>query len=165
MPVKPGKMSSKPQTFKEWKASEHYFPGETDDQLFEHLILAINIAGMNWLMVMNKREHFEKAFRNFHVAKVAKFGDADLARLLNDPGIIRNEKKILATIDNAKTILALQKSHGSFRAWLESHRDLDYTGWCKVMKATFAFAGPGVTSMFLLGSGLMEEFGTQGMEC
>jgi DNA-3-methyladenine glycosylase I len=165
MPVKPGKVSSKPSTVTEWKQSPHYFPAETDDELFEHLMLAINIAGMNWLMVFNKRANFEKAFKNFNVAKVAKFGDADLERLLADTGIIRNEKKILAAVENAKAIQTLQKSHGSFRKWLEENRDLHYDDWCKLMKKTFVFAGPGVTHMFLLGTGLIDEFEIQGAEC
>lgn len=165
MPTKEGRTSSKPQTVAEWKQSEHYFPAETDDQLFEHLMLAINIAGMNWLMVFNKRKNFEKAFKNYNVAKVAKFTDADIERLLTDEGIIRNQKKILAAVENAKTIQGLQKSHGSFRKWLESHRDLHYDDWCKVMKKTFVFAGPGVTHMFLLGTGLIDEFDIQGAEC
>jgi DNA-3-methyladenine glycosylase I len=64
-------------------------------------------AGLSWLTILKRREGFRKAFFNFEIDKVARMTDADVERLMNDPGIIRNRAKILATIHNAKLILEL----------------------------------------------------------
>ncbi|MCU1348584.1 MAG: DNA-3-methyladenine glycosylase, partial [Acidobacteria bacterium] len=97
---------------------EYGFPVTDDDRLFERLVLEINQAGLSWLTILKKREHFLKAFDGFELARVARFTDKRREKLLADPGIIRNRLKVNAAIENAKRILALQKSHGSFAAWL-----------------------------------------------
>lgn len=133
--------------------TEYGFPVDSDEALFEHLVLAINTAGMSWDMVLNKRENFRKAYRGYDIAKVAKFNDFDLERLVNDAGIIRNPRKIGAAIENAKRIQTLQKEHGSFQAWLASQHPKTDDEWATLFGKTFSFAGPGVTHNFLRGTG------------
>ncbi len=75
-------------------------------------------AGLNWKVVENKRAAFDRAFENFSPTKVAKFTQSDVKRLMNDEGIVRNEKKILATIHNAIQFLEVKKEFGSFNQYL-----------------------------------------------
>lgn len=75
--------------------------------LFEKLTLEGFQAGLSWITILRKRENFRKAFHNFDAARIARFTERDIARLMNDEGIIRNRAKIEATISNAKAYLAL----------------------------------------------------------
>ena len=103
----------------------HYgFPLHHDDELFGRLILEINQAGLSWETILKKQASFRQAYAGFRIAKVARFGDPDVARLLQDAGIIRNRLKVAAAIENAQRVLTLQKQHGSFAAWLDSHHPL-----------------------------------------
>ncbi len=70
--------------------TEYGFPIDSDDELFGRLILEINQAGLSWLTILNKKENFRKAYKNFSIQKVARITDKGRARLLNDAGIIRN---------------------------------------------------------------------------
>src|SRR6476659_4541058 len=89
---------------------QHYgFPIHDDNELFCRLILEINQAGLSWTTILNKQESFRKAYHNFEIKKVAAYKEKDFKRLMNDAGIIRNRLKINAAIENAKTILRLQK--------------------------------------------------------
>ncbi|CEJ84501.1 3-methyl-adenine DNA glycosylase I, constitutive [Hyphomicrobium sp. GJ21] len=82
----------------------------TDDRaLFEKLTLEGFQAGLSWITILRKRENFRKAFHGFDAARIARFGERDIARLMNDEGIIRNRAKIEATISNAKAYLALSE--------------------------------------------------------
>jgi DNA-3-methyladenine glycosylase I len=82
----------------------------TDDRaLFEKITLEGFQAGLSWLTILRKRENFRKAFHNFDAARIARFSERDVARLMNDAGIIRNRAKIEATISNAKAYLALRE--------------------------------------------------------
>ena len=88
----------------------HYgFPIHDDNELFGRLILEINQAGLSWETILKKERSFRDAYSKFVVKKVAAYTETDRERLLADAGIIRNRLKIDAAIDNAKTILALQK--------------------------------------------------------
>jgi DNA-3-methyladenine glycosylase I len=89
-------------------------PVHDDVRWFEFITLEGAQAGLSWDTILRKREAYRKAFRGFDPAKVAKFGDRDVARLLADEGIVRNRLKINATIRNAKAFLAIQKEFGSF---------------------------------------------------
>lgn len=90
-----------------------------DDQLlFEFLILEGAQAGLSWLTVLKKRENYRRAFYHFDVEKIARFTPRKVEKLLLDPGLIRNQLKINATITNAKAYLQLQKEHGSFSHYL-----------------------------------------------
>ncbi|MEU4672211.1 DNA-3-methyladenine glycosylase I [Amycolatopsis sp. NPDC023774] len=75
--------------------------------LYERLTLESFQSGLSWITILRKRENFRKAFREFQPAKVARFGDADIERLMADAGIVRNRAKILAAINNARAIADL----------------------------------------------------------
>jgi DNA-3-methyladenine glycosylase I len=89
-------------------------PVHDDRELFEFLILEGAQAGLSWTTILKKRENYRKAFDRFDVRRVARYGARDVARLLNDQGIVRNKLKIAATIQNANAFLAVQKEFGSF---------------------------------------------------
>ena len=93
----------------EWGVPVH------DDRLwFEFITLEGAQAGLSWDTILRKREAYRSAFKGFEPARVAKFGDRDVARLLANEGIVRNRLKINSTIGNAKAFLAVQKEFGSF---------------------------------------------------
>lgn len=134
----------------------HYgFPIHNDNELFGRLILEINQAGLSWETILKKEPNFRKAYHNFNIKKVAAYKDADRERLLADPGIIRNRLKINAAIENAKTILQLQKQYGSFEKWLESNHPKTKDEWVKLFKSTFRFTGGEIVNEFLTSIGYL----------
>ncbi len=104
--------------YREYHDSEWGFPVDDDRRLFEKLCLEGFQSGLSWLTILNKRENFRKAFANFDAAKVAKFDEKDIERLLADAGIVRHRGKIESTINNAKRVLELRKEHGSLAAFV-----------------------------------------------
>ncbi len=134
---------------------EYGFPLSDDNALFERLILEINQAGLSWLTILKKREGFTRAYHGFDLARVARYGAKDVARLLGDASIIRNRLKVNAAVENAKRIMALQKSHGSFAAWLDAHHSLATEEWRKLFKKTFVFTGGEIVNEFLLSTGYL----------
>lgn len=87
----------------------------TDDKiLFEFLILESAQAGLSWITILRKREGYRKAFHNFDAGEVAKMTAADVERLMQFDGIVKNRLKITSTITNAKLFLDIQKEFGSF---------------------------------------------------
>lgn len=87
----------------------------TDDKtLFEFLVLESAQAGLSWITVLRKREGYRKAFHDFDVEKVAQMTDADIERLMQFEGIVKNRLKITSTITNARLFIAIQKEFGSF---------------------------------------------------
>ncbi|MCU1310932.1 MAG: DNA-3-methyladenine glycosylase [Candidatus Angelobacter sp.] len=135
--------------------TEYGFPSREDAVLFERLALEINQAGLSWLTVLKKREAFNRAFAGFDPKKVAKFNDRDVARLLADEGIIRNRLKVNAVIENAKRILEIRKSHGSFADWLDSYHPQSKEEWVKLFKKTFLFTGGEIVGEFLMSLGYL----------
>ena len=93
-------------------------PLRDDAGLFEFLILEGAQAGLSWLTILKKRENYRKAFAGFDAAKVARFGDKDVQRLLADPGIVRNRLKVAAAVTNARCFLETVEKHGSFSDFL-----------------------------------------------
>ncbi len=89
-------------------------PVHEDRRLFEFLVLEGAQAGLSWLTVLKKREHYRKVFDCFDPVKVARYGPAKVRKLLSDPGIIRNRLKIASAVGNAKAFLRVQKEFGSF---------------------------------------------------
>src|SRR4030095_6840159 len=83
---------------------EYGFPIHDDNELFARLVLEINQAGLSWTTILNKKDNFFKAFDNFEIAKVARYTDKKVEKLLQDAGIIRNRLKVEAAIHNAKVI-------------------------------------------------------------
>ena len=93
-------------------------PVHDDRLLFEYLILEGAQAGLSWHTVLKKRENYRAAFDNFDAEKIARYGDKKVAELLSNAGIIRNQLKIHATIQNAKAVLKVRDEFGSFDAYL-----------------------------------------------
>ncbi|MEO7120521.1 MAG: DNA-3-methyladenine glycosylase I [Ginsengibacter sp.] len=131
------------------------FPIDNDDELFERLVLEINQAGLSWNTILNKQQHFKKAYNNFSIKKVAAYKEKDFERLMNDPGIIRNRLKINAAIENAKTLLNIQEEHGSFKKWIEHHHPKTKDEWVKIFKSTFKFTGGEIVNEFLMSTGYL----------
>ena len=152
--------------------TEYGFPLTGDAELFERLVLEINQAGLSWLTILKKREAFRHAFHSFDPERVARYGSREKRRLMADAGIIRNRRKIEATIANARTVLALRKRHGSFAKWLDEHlfvkpeasgprstvhrqRPRSKEEWVKLFKQTFRFTGGEIVGEFLLSTGYL----------
>ena len=95
-------------------------PVHDDRTLFEFLILEGAQAGLSWSTILHKRQNYRKAFARFDPKKVAKFTSKDVARLLKDPGIVRNRLKIESAISNARAFLALRQEFGSFDEYIWS---------------------------------------------
>jgi len=132
------------------------FPIDDDNELFGRLILEINQAGLSWNTILNKQENFRLAYDQFDIATIAKYGDAEIARLLADAGIIRNKLKVNAAIHNAQVIQTLQEQYGSFKGWLEAHHPLDKLAWTKLFKKTFKFTGGEIVNEFLMSTGFLK---------
>ena len=93
-------------------------PVRDDRVLFEFLVLEGAQAGLSWITILRKREAYRKAFGGFDPVTVARFTAADVRRLMNDAGIVRNRLKIESSISNAKAFLAVQEEFGSFSRYL-----------------------------------------------
>ncbi|HEY3134602.1 MAG TPA: DNA-3-methyladenine glycosylase I [Blastocatellia bacterium] len=138
-----------------YHAKEYGFPIRDDSKLFERLVLEINQAGLTWLTILKKRDNFRAAFDGFDIDRVAAYGKPDRARLLRDEGIIRNELKINAAIENARRIIAVRESHGSFARWLDAHHPSTKEEWVRLFKKTFMFTGGEITGEFLISTGYL----------
>ena len=134
---------------------EYGFPTADERALFERLVLEINQAGLSWLTVLKKRAAFQVAYAGFDAARVARFDDADRARLMADAGIIRNRLKVEAAIANAGRVLELRDAHGSFAAWLDAHHPRPKDAWVKLFKQTFVFMGGEIVGEFLMSVGYL----------
>src|SRR5262245_20669623 len=102
----------------EYHDTEWGVPVHDDRTIFEFLTLEGAQAGLSWYTVLRKREAYRKAFRQFDPERVARYGKRELASLLNNPGIIRNQQKILAAINNARRFLEVQAEFGSFGRYI-----------------------------------------------
>jgi DNA-3-methyladenine glycosylase I len=89
-------------------------PVHDDRKLFEFLILEGAQAGLSWETILNKRENYRAAFDGFDIARVARYDGRKIARLLKDPGIVRNRLKIASAVKNAQAVLRVQQEFGSF---------------------------------------------------
>src|SRR5262245_53845723 len=99
----------------EWGVPVH------DDQVFfEFLILEGAQAGLSWATILKKREAYRRAFADFDPVKVARFTPAKVAKLLENPGIVRNRLKVAGAVTNAKAFLAVQREFGSFDRYIWS---------------------------------------------
>jgi DNA-3-methyladenine glycosylase I len=129
-PTSPATTSSERQTRCGWASiagdplylayhdEEWGVPSRDDRHLFELLVLEGAQAGLSWSTILHKREGYRRAFAGFEPARVARFGPRDVARLLADPGIVRNRLKITSAIDNARAVLAVQEERGSLSDYL-----------------------------------------------
>lgn len=120
-----------------------------DNGYFEELTRAIFQAGFSWRVIRDKWPNFQTAFEGFDIATVAGYGEPDIERLLADPGIVRNRRKIEATIHNARVMWDLIQQHGSFHAYLRSLDGLDYAGRRQELSRRFHHLGPTGVFVFL----------------
>jgi DNA-3-methyladenine glycosylase I len=134
---------------------EYGFPLDDERALFERLCLEIFQAGLSWLIVLKKRPALVAAFDGFDVDRVAAYGPAEMERLLNDAGIIRNRRKLEAVIENARRLRALRAAEGSFAVWMARHHPLTKAEWVKLFKKTFLFMGGEVVGEFLMSIGYL----------
>lgn len=93
-------------------------PSHDDSHLFEHLVLGGAQAGLSWHTILKRREGYRRAFAEFDAAKVARFSEKRVEKLMADPGIIRNRQKIISAIGNAKAVVKVQAEFGSLDAYL-----------------------------------------------
>jgi len=115
---------------------------EGDRGYLEQLTKAVFQAGFSWVVIRDKWPNFIQVFDEFKVNTVADYGDGDLERILNDPGIVRNGRKVVATIENARTMQHLAEDHGSFHDYLRSLDGLTYSEKRKILTKQFMNLGP-----------------------
>jgi DNA-3-methyladenine glycosylase I len=134
------------------------FPVTDDRRLFEKLCLEGFQAGLSWLTILRKREHFRRAFRDFDFNQIARFSDKDVARLMADAGIVRNRAKIEATINNAKRTAELVRAEGSLARFVWAYEEADPKTLAKELKARgFRFVGPTTVHSFMQAMGLVND--------
>lgn len=104
----------------EYHDNEWGVPVHDDQKLFEFLVLESAQAGLSWITILRKRENYRKAFAGFDPKKVARFNEKKIAALLKNEGIIRNNLKIRAAINNAQRFLEIQKEFGTFAEYMWS---------------------------------------------
>ena len=122
----------------------------SDDAYFENMTRVIFLAGLSWKMIDKKWPNFKKAFRDFSVDKIARFGEEDVQRLLSDASIVRNRQKIIAAISNARIFQDLRREYGSFQHYLDSLDKTDnYALVIKELGKRFNRIGPSSARIFL----------------
>lgn len=154
------------------------FPTADEAYLFEKLCLEGFQAGLSWLTILRKREAFRRGFAGFDMAKVARFGARDVARLLADEGIVRHRGKIESAIQNARRACDLADEHGSLAAYVwrfepakaDRPRRLDKATVCQMTttpastalskdlkRRGFTFVGPTTVQAFMQAVGLVDD--------
>jgi DNA-3-methyladenine glycosylase I len=149
-------------------------PVTDDNRLFEKICLEGFQSGLSWLTILKKRENFRKAFKGFDIAKVARMGEADIERLLEDEGIVRHRGKIASTINNAKRALELKKEFGSLAAYvwgfepklkrgkvvagsIPAHTEASAAMSKDLRKRGWSFVGPTTVYAFMQAMGLVND--------
>lgn len=151
-------------------------PVYDDCKLFELLVLESAEAGLNWLIILQKRENYRIAYNNFRPAEVAQFNDIKELQLLNNTGIIRSKLKIKSSIQNAKIFLSIQKQYGSFsnyiwryvkhkpilNIWQHTHEVPNETLLAKTIcqdmrDKGFTFIGPKIIYAFMQAIGMVND--------
>ncbi|NJD06992.1 MAG: DNA-3-methyladenine glycosylase I [Methylococcaceae bacterium] len=154
-------------------------PLHDDRRLFEFLVLEGAQAGLSWLTILRKRYRYREVFDHFDPERVARYGETDMARLLADPGIVRNRLKIQAAIANAAAYLRVQEQWGSFDAYLWRFVDGDprrnrWTEHAQVpaesvesralskdlRRGGFCFVGPTICYAFMQAVGMVNDHTT-----
>ena len=123
-------------------------PPKDDTEYFDTLSRAIFTAGLNWRMVEKKWPDFRKAFGGFAPEKVSRLTEKDVQRLMSDTRIVRNEKKIRATVANAWTVIDLEKDYGSVKKYIEGFGRREKL-LQEDLQRRFKFMGPSTARMFL----------------
>lgn len=146
-----------------YHSREYGFPQRDESVIFERLCLEIMQAGLSWGLVLRRRETMRRAFASYDVDRVAAMGPPDEARLLADPGIIRNRLKVKAIIENAQRVRAMRESHGGFASWLDAHHPREKDEWVKLFRRTFKFTGGEIVGEFLMSLGYLQ--GAHSADC
>ncbi|GAA3638309.1 DNA-3-methyladenine glycosylase I [Lactobacillus hamsteri] len=146
-----------------------------DNYLFEMLVLQLFQSGLNWRVILHKRENFRKAFYDFDPARVATMNELDVHNLMMDSSIIRNRRKIESAIQNAKAVLMIQAKYGSFAKFIQSSipmqimhnpeifedipasSDVAKNLAKKMKKEKFTFVGPVIVYSYLQSIGLIND--------
>lgn len=168
--------STKDQLYKDYHDNEWGVPLHDDARLFEMLNLEGAQAGLSWYTVLTKRENYRKAFDQWDAKKIARYTDKKVENLLEDPGIIRNRLKVLATISNAKAYLKVQEEFGSFDKYIwqfTGHKPLinHFTSLSQVpaktaisdamskdlLKRGFKFVGSTICYAFMQATGMVDD--------
>jgi DNA-3-methyladenine glycosylase I len=156
---------------KEWGVPVH-----DDRLLFEFLILEGAQAGLSWITILRKRENYRRAFDNFNPKKVAGYDSKKIDELLNDPGIVRNRRKIESAIKNAAAFMEIQKEFGTFDSYIwkfVGNRSIQ-NEWEKLSeiptatkeskemsndlkKRGFSFVGPSICYAFMQAVGMVND--------
>lgn len=129
-------------------------PHADEHRLFEKLVLEGFQSGLSWLIILRKRDGFRRAFHDFDPARIARYAERDVARLMADPGIVRNRLKVEATIDNAKAYLALRKTR-TLASFLWEHAG----GTPRINRAETVGDVPAATDVSLLISKALKKQG------
>jgi len=151
-------------------------PMHDDRRWYEKLLLDGAQAGLSWLTILRKREGYRRAFAGFDPAAVARFGARDVARLMQDPGIVRNRLKIQSAIANARAFLTIQEEAGSFDAYiweriggrplqgrarrlkeLPARTELSDAISKELRKRGFSFVGSTIVYAFMQAAGLVND--------
>ena len=157
--------------FAAYHDSEWGFPVDDDSRLFEKICLEGFQSGLSWRTILNKRDNFREAFCGFDFHQVAKFTEADVARLLGDSGIIRHRGKIEATINNAQRAVEMAGDEGSLAAyfWQFEEREGDAAPQSRstspvsvrlskeLKKRGWKFVGPTTAFAFMQAMGLIND--------
>lgn len=104
--------------YQQYHDREWGVPCRDDRTLFEFLILEGAQAGLSWITVLRKRDHYRQVYDQFDPRKVARYGADKVEQLLADPGIIRNRLKVMASINNARLFLDIQQEYGDFASFI-----------------------------------------------
>lgn len=121
----------------------------TDNSYFEQMAKIVFRIGLSRELIDRKWPAFRKAFAGFAISKVAAFKPADVARLMRDESIVRNERKIAATVENARAFAAVRAEHGSFARYLRAQAAKGERELCKDLGKRFSFMGPASALFFL----------------
>jgi 3-methyladenine DNA glycosylase Tag len=126
----------------------------SDEAYFENMTRVIFLAGLSWRMIDEKWPNFKKTFNNFSIAEVAKFDEKDIKRLMSDASIVRNQAKIIATINNGKQLQNIKKEHGSFQSYPNRlDKSNNYALIIKELGKKFSRLGPSSARIFLYSVG------------
>ena len=151
-------------------------PSRDDTHLFEMIVLEGAQAGLSWSTILNKRASYRRAFDSFDPIRVARYDDAKLSTLLEDPGIVRNRLKVRAAVTNARAFLTVSEEHGSFSGYLwrwvngtpivnrprsnadvPAHSDLSDDVSKDMKRRGFAFVGSTIIYSYLEAVGVIDD--------
>ncbi len=163
-------------TYVAYHDTEWGVPVHDERRHFEFIVLEGAQAGLSWLTILKRRDGYRRCFADFDPQAVARFGESDIQRLKNDTGIIRNERKIRATVGNAQAFLAVQEEFGSFDRYIwdffdgtpivnayrtieevPAETDLSRTISADLKSRGFSFVGPTIIYAHMQATGLVND--------